>query len=349
MKTKMKTKKNAALLILALLLPILCSLLISCEKPEICGLVEKLLGDGGIYAFSASLAVQIENNPSGAIPNEMIFTIEGQAKGGDAEIYVALVEAEGEEVEFAANLHKRGDILCFELNELSKIIADLLCSTGLVDMAVKELFDTMAGYSGDVMYVELENLDLEWFERYGGEFSDKFRIISGVEYEQLENVEIPELEWVDGLSFSKVKASIEKELLKLPYYRHVALHVVLETAEDGENYINVLATRENGERKVLEKRKIDSDLSQVQKNPESVYSENILPMRYLMELLGETVGWEDAKKTAYILNGGNKLYFEGELINSTAYIPLNHIIARTDYIVNSVIAGEYIEFKIFRR
>ena len=345
-----KTTKNAAPFILAFLLPLLCLAAVSCEKSEVYGLAEKLLGDDeGVYSFSADLSLEIEGNLDGAVPGELVFRIGGRAKGGDAEIEIALVQADGEDMEFAAILHKRGDLLFFELNELSKIFADLLCSTGMVDTAVKELFDTMAGYDGAVLYVELESFGLGWIEGHMDRLSGAFTVKSSVSYQYPDDVEIPEYELRDGLSLGRIKNSIEKELLKLPYYRYSELYVVLETDVDGANFMNILATRERGDREILERFKLDSDLARVRENPELVYYENILPMRYLMELLGETVGWDADKKTAYILDGGNKLYFEGELINSTTYIPLNHIISRTDYIVNSVSAGEYIEFKILRR
>jgi hypothetical protein len=323
--------------------------MISCAKPDIYALAEKLMGDIGTYSFTADLSVEIKNNSNAAVPKELIFKIEGRANGGSAEIEAALIEADGEEIDFKTTLYKQNGVLWFELGDLPKIIVDLLGSTDMIDLPVKELFETMAPYDGTVLYVELDDFDLNWFESFGGRISKTFTIKSNVSYDYSKDFEIPEYEWGDGLSFSKIKNIIKKELQKLPGYRYSELYVILETDEQGDNYINVLATRENGERNVQEKLKLDCDLSKAHKDLKSVYYENILPMRYLMELLGETVGWDADKKIAYILKGGNKVACEGELINSTTYIPLNHFISRTDYIVNSVLGGEYIEFKIHRR
>ena len=341
--------KYAPIIILVLLALLFGSALSSCEKPDIYALIENILNDTGSYSFEADLNIEIRDNSNSAIPKELSFKISGRAKGGDAEIEVALVRADGEELEFVTAVHKKQELLCFELNDLSRIVSDLLSCTGFVDMTVRKLFDEMTGDEGTVLYVDLEDFDLSWFERYSDDISEAFAVKSSVVYDRSkEEIDIPEFEWVDGLNFGRVKNEIEKELLKLPYYRYSELYVILESAEDGENYINVLATRESGEREILQKLKIDCDLSGVREKPESVYYENILPMRYLMELLGESVGWDENKQTAYILDGGNKIYFEGSLINSKTYIPLDQFTAKTDYIVNSVVAGEYIEFKISR-
>jgi len=322
--------------------------LISCEKPDVYTLVETILKDTGSYHFEADLDVFIKQGPAGAVPGELNFKIKGRAKGGDAEIEISLVKADGEDMAFSTTLHKRQDTLWFELGELPKIVSDLLGAVGLVDMQVKKLFDGMAGYGGEVLYVEADSIDLGWFERYGGELAKIFTVKSKVAYDRSKPVDIPEYEFPQGMNFGRMKSAIEKELLKYPHFRYSELYVILETAEDGKNYINILATRESGEREILEKLGLDCDLAAVREDPASIYSANILPMRYLMELLGETVGWDEGKRTAYVLDGGNKIYFEGALINTRTYIPLNHFIARTDYIVNSVLAGEYIEFKIIR-
>jgi len=335
--------------VFALALLVALMLLISCEKPDIYTLVETILKDKGAYHFEADLDVLIKGGPAGAVPGELNFKIKGRAKGGDAEMELSLVKADGEDMAFSTAVHIRDGLLWFELGELPKIVSDLLGAVGLVDMQVLKLFDELAGYGGEVLYVEVDSIDLKWFERYGGELAEIFTVKSKVTYDRPEQVDIPERELPQGLNFGKIKGSIEKELLKYPYYRYSELYVVLESAEDGKNYINVLATRESGEWEILEKLGLDCNLAAARESFESVYSSDILPMRYLMELLGETVGWDEGKRMAYVLDGGNKIYVEGTVINSRTYIPLHHFITRTDYIVNSVSSGEYIEFKIIRR
>ena len=346
---KTKTLKNAVLCILALFALLTGLVLASCEKPDIYALVENLLEDKGTYSFKADLSVKIKDNADKAVPDELIFKIEGRAKDGSAEMEVSLIEADGEDMEFGTVVRKQNGVLWFELGDLPKIITDLLGSTGMVELPVIELFENLTDYDSTVLYVELDGLDLTGFERYSGQISETFAIKSSVVYDRSADFEIPEHEWGDGLSFAKIRNVMEKELLKLPGYRYSELYVILETDERGDNYINILASRERGDREVLEKFKLGCELSDIRTKPESVYYANVLPMRYLMELLGESVGWDAEKKTAYIVKGGNRVYYEGELINSTTYIPLNHFIARTDYIVNSIHVGEYIEFKISRR
>ncbi|MCL1792754.1 MAG: copper amine oxidase N-terminal domain-containing protein [Oscillospiraceae bacterium] len=347
---KTKIQKYAGCILALAALAIFCPILAACEKTDIYALAEKLIYGGGAYSFEADMEIGPKNNSDSAIPNELVFKISGRAKDGDAEIEVALVGADGEDVRFELAIHKRQELLCFELNEFSGIIADLLCSTDVLDVTLKNLFESMAGYDGTLLYLDPEEVwGADWLERILAKISETFEVKSSVAYDYSEDPEIPEYEFADGLSFGKIMGSMEKELLKFPYYRYAGLHVVLETAGDGINYINVLATRESGQREILEKRRIDSDLTKARNNPESAYRENILPMRYLMELLGETVGWDENKKSAYILNGGNKVYFEGELINSTTYIPLDRFVASTDYAVDSVLVGEYIEFELWRK
>ena len=338
--------------ILALLAALLIGLaLVACERPDVYALVENLLEGRGRYSFSAELNVKVNDTSNPAVPENLVFKIEGSTKDGDADIDISLVEVDGESVEFKATLHKRQDILCFAIGELSGIVSDLLGACGIVDMPAKILFDELVSYEGASLYIELEDFELGWFEKYGDDISKALTVKSNVNYDYSTEFEIPkyEYDWDRLLSFAKIKTTIEKELLKLPYYRYSELYVVLETDDLGESYMNMLATRERGGREILEKFRLDCDLSKARENPELVYSENILPMRYLMELLGESVGWDAEKKLAYVLKGGNKIYYDGALINSTTYIPLNHFISRTDYIVNSVAAGEYIEFKLIRR
>ncbi|MCL2158097.1 MAG: copper amine oxidase N-terminal domain-containing protein [Oscillospiraceae bacterium] len=325
--------------------------LVACERPDVYALVENLMEGKGSYSFSAELNVKVNDTSNSAAPENLVFKIDGKTKDGDADIDISLVEVDGESVEFKVTLHKRQDILCFAIGELSGIVSDLLGSCGIVDMPAKILFDELVSYEGASLYIELEDFELDWFEKYGDDISKALTVKSSVSYDHSAKFEIPkyEYDWDRLLSFAKIKTMIEKDLLKLPYYRYSELYIVLETDDLGESYMNILATRERGGREILEKFRLDCDLSKVRENPELVYSENILPMRYLMELLGESVGWDAGKKLAYVLKGGNKIYYDGALINSTTYIPLNHFIARTDYIVNSVVAGEYIEFKLIRR
>ena len=302
-----KTKKGAFLVLILILSVCLSLMLYSCDKPD------------EDYCFNVEFNIKInEDYLNDAMPDELDLKINGMVKGGN--LYV-------------------------EVNDVSRIILDLLISTELLDAPVKTLFDGIVEYDNDsVLVFDLSEFDFNVLDGYIKSTEKIFTVKSSFDYD----FETADYDEDSFIYFSDIKTKIAKELLKLPGYRYSELYIVLETDKDNNNFINILATNEKGETKILDKVKIDCDLSAVREKPESVFTENILPMRYLLELLGETVEWDDTLRQAYIIKNERKIYFEGSLINSKTYINAVNIML-TDFNINFVSAGEYIEIRLTRK
>ena len=252
-----------------------------------------------------------------------------------------LNDAMPDEFDLKINGAVKDNNLYLELNDASRIILDLLVSTELLDAPVKTLIDGMVEYDdGSVLVFDLDGFDFNLIDGYIKSTEKIFTVKSSVDYNFNTAGDFDEEKII---YFSVLKNKISKELLKLPGYRYSELYLVLET-----DFINVLAVNENGEAKILDKVKLDCDLSKARENNELLFTENILPMRYLLELMGEDVGWDDSLKQAYITKDGKKIYIEGSLINSKTYINALQILL-TDYNINSVVSGEYIEIKLSRK
>ena len=348
-------KKTTVFCVVTALILSAALLLYSCEKPDILELIENIFDSTNAdrqYYFDADLSIKTNKDYLDEL--ELDFKINGKVKGNQFEINIALIQIDDESQNFETTIYRQGDILGFRLNDFSKIILDFLCLTGFVDMPVKNLFELETEDDSEPMlYFDLKDFDLDFFGKYIDNINNIFTVKSSVNYDNQKDVDLVEdkLKQESGFNFSDIKNNIEKELLKLPYYRYEELYIVLETDESGENFINILATRENGERNLLERMKIDCDLTKARQSTPLVFVENIIPMRYVLELLGETVVWVDETKQAFMVNkakNGELEFFDGTIINSRIYVNLAHFMARTRYVIHSVVTGEYIEFKLSR-
>jgi len=234
-----------------------------------------------------------------------------------------------------------GNILYIDLNENFKIFLDLLTATDVIGIAEKNLLDRFLEYNaGAVLCIDPNDLD-----KYTQAGEDKFTLKSRYDF----SGPVRDHNFVRIFYYEDIRAKTDKELAKLPGYRYSELYMILETNEDGESFINILATRENGERKLLDPMKTDSDLSRAHLDSSAVFGEDILPMRYILELLGETVDWDAENRRAYIIKDWQNIYFEGSLINSRTYISVMQIMTKTDYMIVTAEAGEYIEIIIARK
>ena len=378
MKTKISFNKKiicaVAVLILAAL-PVLT--LTACEKPDFYSLAGNLLKDGGksngnLYSFNANLNVKIDKNylyQSGAaydfgdaqfdsIPGELNFAFDGKVKNDPAD--PSKTEFEITSVlnnNLKTVIYGKNNLLYFELNDESRVVLNFLCATGLFDPAVKNAAETQISYNnGTVIYFNFSDINISWFDKYANDIDKTFTVASNVKYNNTGTTDfsVPDLDKSKAVYFGAVKSKTGKELLKVKNYRYTELSVVLSADAAGNggknDYINILATRENGTSDLLGKVKIDYDISKIRDDTKLLYTDNILPMRYILELLGETVNWDDTAKKAYILtSGGTKVYFDGALVNSTTYISLTQLLSNTSYGIDAGTIGDYIEFKIFRQ
>ena len=359
---KNKSKKIAFICIILALI-IFSSTLYSCgAKPEIYRLIDDILHNkiDKLYNFTADLTLIIKKDnlykekiliDSGKdldiLPDELDFKIDGKIKENQAEIKLSLDDYE-------TVIYIKDNLLFFELNHLSKIVIDLLSSVGLLDEPVKVLFEEQISYdSGSFIYFDITGFNLKMFDKYGDDLDKIFTVKSTVNYKYYpEDFAINEPDETNRVYFSDIKAKTDKELLKFPNYRYSKLDMVIETDKNNDSFLNILGIRENGEINVLDKFTLDCDasiLSKVRDDSGALYTENIFPMRYILELLGENVGWDENSEQAYITKNDKQIYFDGVLFNSTTYINLIQIMGKTDFDVRSAESGEYIEIIIARK
>jgi hypothetical protein len=148
-----------------------------------------------------------------------------------------------------------------------------------------------------------------------------------------------------ALNFEQIKAQTEQRLLRLPGYRYTELNLIISP----DNYLHILATRENGTREILQPFKLDTDAAAlIAEDTGTIFNGNILPMRYILELMGDEIGWSELHSQPFITRRGMDIYFEAEIINSRAYISLIQVLAVAQYDIDTGAVGEYIEFKITR-
>ncbi|MCL2773389.1 MAG: copper amine oxidase N-terminal domain-containing protein [Oscillospiraceae bacterium] len=378
MKTKNKTNLNKKILcIIAVLILAAFSVmtLSSCDKSDFYNLAGNLLKDGGkahgnLYYFTANLNIKISKNylyqagisydlkdsQFDSIPDELNFVFDGKVKNDPADASKTMFEITSVlNDNLKTVIYGKNNLLYFELNDESRVILDFLSATGFFDPAIKSIVENQISYNnGTVIYFNFSDINLSWFDKYISNIDKTFTITSNVKYDStsdsVKDFSVPDLDKSKAAYFGDIKTKTDRELLKVQNYRYTELSIVLSADSSKNNFINILATRENGKTDLLEKVKIDYDISKIRNDASLVYSANFLPMRYILELLGETVNWNSANKKAYIVNSdGKEVYFDGSLVNSTTYISLTQLIANTPYQIDVGTIGDYIEFKIDRQ
>jgi len=381
-----KIKKIAMIFALLVLTLFLSATLYSCDKPDIYVLIENILQNknlnekspDGLYSFTSELDIKIntdymrnvgllpdfdeKNEELDAVPGELNFKIGGRGKNSKKGVSQFIIDFElalPENENLKTTVYKKDNLLYFELNDVSRMVLDLMFSSGFLEMPVKDLFDEQIEYDGgSIICFDLKGFDLKFFNDYVKEIKKMFTVKSNVKYDfsnAVKDFDVPDFDKEKTVYFDDIKIKIKQGLLKLPYYRYVELHVVIETVEPDKtdkntnNFMHILAIHENGKVDILEKVKLDCDLSKIWEDPDFLYAANIIPMRYLFELFGETVHWDSEKNQAYTTKENRKIIFTGPVINSKTYISLLQLLANTNYAIDSVHVEDYIEFVISRK
>ena len=383
MNMKTNSKLNKRIVCLIVIIAVLTSVVLTaCEKPDIYKLIENMLktgndSNGNLYHFTADLKIKIGNEDLSvgmpmqvgedildSVPSELNFKFDGKVKNSAGKPAEFVITAEigdipgtsGVKQQLKTTIYGKNNMLYFELNDISKVVMNFLSAGGFLDIPIKNMFENHISYdSKTVLCFDITGLDLAWFDRYISWIDEYFNVTSTVKTVKHDvgssgDFSVPDFDKSKTKYFDDIKSQIDKDLLKITYYRYSDLYIILSVDNNKSNYINILATRESGKKEVLEKVKIDCDISKIIKDPKLLLSANVLPMRYILELLGESVDWDDASKKAYIVNSaGEKVFFESEIIDSKAYINLVQILTKTNYGLQNGAEDNYIEFRIYRK
>ena len=300
--------------------------------------IEKLKNKGNIYAFQETLDV---------VPNEVEFVIKGSVAQSPLLIEAEIAIKDYEEA--VTKIYVKDGELFFELNEFSRIIVDVLWATGIIDEVEMVLFTEKITFDSDsILCFDITEFELSDLKKYITNSQAVLEVDSTVKYGDGKDFTVADYEKSDVLYFKDMQEQIKKELLAVPGYRYVQLTCVIST-EDGINYIDTVASKESGELVQLDRVKIDCDLSTVRKNPNLFPTAEIIPLRYIFELLGKEVRWDADTKTAYVSNlfeDDEELQCNGKLIKSKMYMAIENV-ESFDYSYEVRDVGEYIEFVIF--
>jgi hypothetical protein len=340
----------------------------SCEKPDIYRLAEIILTgnrrDGRVESVNAEFNIKINKdylrreNLRGAnilagseldsVPDEINIKIDGELHHVSESriMHAALNLSVGD---FKLPVYIQNSRLYFENNEVTRIILDLLTATGFVDYEVKQMFAGLAYDRSKIIRVNLRDLDLTWFDQYASRAARVFSLSSKLEIRRRDNPRTAAVNELSGriARFEEITAQVSKQLLVTPGYRYAELRMII----DPENYLHVMAARENGTVKILEPLKLgirSSSRAAIADDPDAVYMENIIPLRYIMELMGEEVYWAEVGRLPYMISRGYYMFFESDVINSRSYTNLMQILAFTQYSVGVIETGDYLEFRISR-
>ena len=361
-------KRILSFIILAAILTGSVFSLSSCDKPEIFNLLEMILDnkrDNSSYNFNGEINIKINKEylyeadiltdfevaELDAVPDEINIKLDGNLQhNSDTQVCNASINLYLED--FNIQIFIFDGVLFFENNEITKIILDLLTAAGFIDLPVNKIFSEIVYAERGVFHADLQDFDLSWFGQYAEQTDKTFKITStlDIKLNDTSAVMAPQLSFdLPALYFDEIKAQVEKELLKVPGYRYSELSIILSP----DNYLHVLARNENGARKLLEPFKLDIELDAViakaAEEPGVFLMENIIPMRYMLELMGEEVDWNDSVRKPFIIREGENIYFDAVLVNSRSYINLIQILSPAGYSLSTGEIGGYLEFKIFRK
>ena len=349
-------RKRMGKIVISAVMLALAVFLASCDgRPEILGLLDNRQ-DGSVYAFDAELDISINKDylreagilaaaPDAeldAVPDIINIKADGvvyHAAGSRVAHAMINLDLAGHSL----RAYSQGDGLYFENSEVARIILDLLTATGLIDLPVQRIFNELAA-PGEIVRADLRDFDLSWLGRPGSAFD------ISVSFEAREAQGAPDMPDIAGaLDFGQIRAHIGRRLLSLPGHRYMELNLVISP----DNYLHIFAFRENGISELLEPFKLNIDapaaISGIAEEPGRFLTERILPARYILELMGDEVGWCDWLRRPFVTRRYyGRIYFYADIINERAYISLVQIIYPGRYYVDAGAAGGYLEFRITR-
>jgi len=352
-------KKILSLLLIAAFLAVSAVILSSCDRPEIFNLLEALLDnrqDNSSYSFDGEINIKInkaELYRTGVLldfgdaeldimPDYINIRLSGSLQHiGGAKVCNASINLNLEEHNLAIFI--LDNILYFENGVAAEIILNLLAATGFVDYSVMRVFRELAFDEHNMIRVDLRDFDLSWFAQYERQVRRTFELESSLD---IRLGEMPEIIMPDlpALDFSEIKSRVERRLLSVPGHRYSELRMIICP----DNYLHVLAFRENGTHELLAPFKLNIDAAGMTTH-ENIFEAEIIPMRYILELMGEQVGWHDYFGFAYIARETwNEFFHDAVIVNSRAYISLIHVLTLARHNIDIGEVGEYIELIITR-
>ena len=360
---------------LLIIVIILVSMLIlaSCEdndRPPIFEIVDMLLNnrqDGTIYTFEAEINIVINKDylleigilndtdsaEFDAVPDEISFRFVGELQHiSGNEICAANINVYvNGESESQLTVKIANNALYIADAPFTRIISDLLTVTGFAEQSVARAFNE--AFHGRVLRVDLTDFDLSWFFVYAEQILRTFDvdITFGITSKTPPSaIAAPNFSFDILVDFDAAFKQAQRAFRRLPGFRYAELYVILSPRD---NTVNVLAIRENGEREVLAPRIANINLAAIIAELGDDYSETtimdakIFPMRYLLELMGEYVGWNYDTRRPFVVRD-EILYFDAVIENSRSYINIMQIMAIMRFNVSIVHVGEYIELRIIR-
>ena len=298
--------------------------------------IEKLKNTGIAYHFQESLDV---------IPKEIEFIVSGSILKKPNLLMEADISIK-DYPEVSAKIYVKGDELFFELNDFSRIIIDVFWTLGVMNDIELALFTEKITHDGNtVLCFDITDFDLSDLDEYLSYTETVVEVKSSVKYGGGKDFTVPDYDKSKVLYFKDIQEQIKKEMLSIYGYRYIELACVMST-EENINYIDIIALKETGEIVPLERVQIDCDLSAVRENPELFDNAEIIPLRYIFELLGKGVKWDADTETVYVFDQDTEIRCGGKLIKTTFYTSITNVVF-FDYSYELRDIGEYIEFIIY--
>ena len=364
-------KKILSFIIITAILMLAVPALSSCDKPTVFNLLEVLFyneQDGSIYIFDTELNIKVNKeylhrerilfravNPEfDSVPDEINLRLEGALHNvRDSRFPRAVIDV------YLDDLHLpviwRDGILRFANGALSRAVFELLAVTGFIDTAARDVIRRAAFDGADRIFnFDLSEFDLSWFGQYAEQIERTFTVTSKLEIQEDSSragIDMPNFgSGQPYISLEELIRRVEEEYTRLSACIYAELYIILNPAD---NTVNILATTGSGIKELLDPVVSNVNLSaaaeRIRDNASSVWTENMFPMRRILELMGLEVGWNYEERKPFMVRSDGIVYFEADIVNSRAYIDLAQFLGTAWLNVEILDIGHYLEFMIWRR